>query len=643
LIERAERLIWTPENYPSARFCSVSIHQLFNSNAYERKRIQPFSVIVMMSAWTKFRNALRAFRGAHTGNVAIIFAIATLPIIAGVGFAVDYSRANAVKAAMQSALDATALMISKEAATDTAAQLQTNAQKYFLALFTQKQALSPTVTASYTTTGGTEVMLNGTADVPTSLLGIIGYNTITVTGSSTTKWGSNRLRVALVLDNTGSMADNGKMPALQAATKSLLTQLQNAVTVNGDVYVSIVPFVKDVNLGASNWNSNYIYWGTVAQDPSLADNNSWDANNGSCSIGNYSTRSSCISQSSCSISGYSSQSSCTGAGTCSLSGHNSQSSCTAAGTCSISGSGHNTQSTCTTGVCSISGKTTQSTCTAAGTCSISGKTTQSTCTSAGVCSKSQYTTSSTCSQHSGTWTAGTWTVGVWTPPGTWTAGNWTPGVWSTATWTPQLHNTWNGCVEDRGNSTAPDTTNNYDTNVASPNVTINSSLYAAEQSPYCSTLPAAMELSYDWSSMNSLVNAMSPNGSTNQAIGLQLGWLSLTGGGPFTVPAMDPSYTYTQVIILLTDGLNTQDRWYGDGSTTSTQVDARQTLTCSNIKAAGITLYTIQVNTGGDPTSTLLQGCASSADKFFLLTSASQIMTVFTQIGTTLSQLRVAK
>lgn len=362
----------------------------------------------MMSAWRKFRDALRAFHGAQTGNVAIIFAIATLPIIAAVGFAVDYSRANAVKAAMQSALDATALMISKEAATDTAAQLQTNAQKYFLALFTQTQALSPTVTASYTTAGGTEVVLNGTADVPTSLLGIIGYNTITVTGSSTTKWGSNRLRVALVLDNTGSMADNGKMTALQAATNSLLTQLQNAVTVNGDVYVSIVPFVKDVNLGASNWNSNYIYWGTVAQDPSLTDNNSWDANNGSCSAGSsYNTRSACVAKSTCSISGYNSQSSCTGAGTCSLSGYNSQSSCTAAGTCSISGAGHNTQSTCTTGVCSISSKTTQSTCTAAGTCSNAAKTTQSTCTTQKACSKSQYTSQGNCQSNGGIWALGT--------------------------------------------------------------------------------------------------------------------------------------------------------------------------------------------------------------------------------------------
>src|SRR5450830_1101712 len=55
------------------------------------------------------------------------------------------------------------------------------------------------------------------------------------------------------------------------------------------------------------------------------------------------------------------------------------------------------------------------------------------------------------------------------------------------------------------------------------------------------------------------------------------------------------------------------------------------------------------VNTGGDPTSTLLQNCASSpgkypdSKKFFLLTSSSQILTVFTQIGTELSQLRIAK
>ena len=575
----------------------------------------------MMSAWTKFRSSLRAFRVAHAGNVAITFAFATLPIIATVGFAVDYSRANAVKVALQSALDSTALMLSKEAATDTNTQLQTNAQKYFLALFTRPEAKNVTVTANFTTTDGTAVVMNATADVPTSLLGIIGYNTITVATSSTAKWGSNLLRVALVLDNTGSMADAGKMSALQSATKSLLTQLQTAATNNGDVYVSIVPFVKDVNLGAANWNSNYLYW----DDAAKSDNNSWDANNGTCSspFSSYSPRSACVAKSSCSLSGYTTQSTCTGAGTCSLSGYSSQSSCTAAGTCSISG------------------KNSQSTCTAAGTCSNGAETTQSTCTGNKACSNSKFTTKTSCqnNNNSGTWGFGTWT------PAVWTVATWTPGVWTAATWTPNNHNTWNGCVMDRGNSGGPDTVANYDTNVGSTDITIPSSLYPAEQ--YGSCPQAVMGLSYNWTGMTSLVNNMSPNGSTDQAIGLQLGWMSLVGGGPFSVPAYKTGYTYTKAIILLTDGLNTQDRWYGDGSSLGTsddaKIDARQALTCANAKAAGITLYMIQVNTGGDPTSTLLQNCASTSDKFYLLTSASQIITAFTKIGTDLSQLRVAK
>jgi hypothetical protein len=45
----------------------------------------------------------------------------------------------------------------------------------------------------------------------------------------------------------------------------------------------------------------------------------------------------------------------------------------------------------------------------------------------------------------------------------------------------------------------------------------------------------------------------------------------------------------------------------------------------------------------GDPTSGVLQYCASGADKFYLVTSASQTMTVFNSIGTSLSKLRVAK
>ncbi len=570
----------------------------------------------MMPVWTKFRNALRAFRVARGGNVAITFAFATLPIIATVGYAVDYSRANSVKVAMQAALDSTALMISKEAATDTPAQLQSNAQKYFLALFNRTDVKNITVTANYSNTNGTQVVISSTVDVPTTILAAVGWDTLTVGNSSTVRWGSSRLRVALVLDNTGSMADSGKITALKTATANLLTQLQNAAAVNGDVYVSIVPFVKDVNLDPSNWSSDYIYWGTATadnnvnnpsdpiQDSTASDNTSWNANYGKCYNGstqvNYSPRSSCVQHGSCSISGNNSQTSCTGAGVCSN----------------------------------------------------PVETSQNNCTGNKACTKSQYTSKTNCQNNGGTWGYGTWSSGVWT----------------SYTWTPYAHNDsthgWNGCVMDRGypaspsyltvsgsNKSGPDTTYNFDTNAAAVDLVTPrmSSLYPAEQ--YSSCPQAVMGLSYNWTAMNSLVNAMSPNGNTNQAIGLQLGWMSLVGGGPFTAPAMDPNYTYSQVIILLTDGLNTQNRW----TSTQSSIDARQQLTCNNINAAGITLYTIQVNTDGEATSTLLQNCAGTAatattaavypdpSKFFLLTSSDAIVTTFNSIGTKLSNLYVAR
>jgi len=86
----------------------------------------------------------------------------------------------------------------------------------------------------------------------------------------------------------------------------------------------------------------------------------------------------------------------------------------------------------------------------------------------------------------------------------------------------------------------------------------------------------------------------------------------------------------------LTEGLNTQDRW----STNQSYIDAREQLVCNNIKAAGITIYTVLVMSGN---STILQNCASDSSKYFALTTAGQIVTTFNTIGTNLSHLRIAK
>jgi len=423
---------------------------------------------------------LARFLRDHRGSIAPLLAFTAIPLMGGVGVAVDFSRANATKAQFQAALDSTALMLSKNAANLSAADLQTQATKYFTALFTNTQAQNVAVTTSYSSTGGSNVVLSGSATLPTNFLGLLGYSQLNITASATATWGNTRLRVALVLDNTGSMASDDKMTALKTAAHGLLSQLQAAATNPEDVYVSVVPFNKDVNIGSANYAETWLRWDL------------WEAANGTCSISKYG----------------SSQSRCTN---------------------------------------------------------------------------------------------------------------------NAGTWTPADHSTWNGCLTDRDQ--------NYDTTNDVP--AAGATLYPAEQ--YSSCPASLMGLSNDWTSLSSKIDAMTPVGNTNQAIGLQMGWQSLTQT-PFTIPAFDPDYKYSQVIILLTDGLNTQDRWYSSQSS----IDARQEKTCANIKAANITIYTVQVNTGGDPTSTLLQGCASDANKFFLLTSSTQIPTTFSQIGTALTQLRLS-
>jgi len=377
--------------------------------------------------------------------------------------------------------------MARGAASQSADQLQSSAQTYFNAIFTRTDAPAPVVSVSYSTTGGSQVVITATSSVNTLFMGLMGFNQLPVVAASTSTWGNKRLRVALVLDNTGSMSSGSptsKISALRTATHNLLTQLQNASTVNGDIYVSIIPFVKDVNVGASNYNQDWIDW------------SDWDQQNGSCNK-SYNHYSSCINNG--------------------------------------------------------------------------------------------------------------------------------------GTWTPAAHSTWNGCVEDRDQ--------NYDALNTTP---ASGAQFPAEQ--YSSCPASIMAQSYDWTALNNKVDAMVANGNTNQAIGLAWGWQSLTPGAPLNAPAKDSSYQYQDIIIVLSDGMNTQDRWY----TSQNSIDNRQRTLCDNIKNAGVTIYSIQVNTSNDPTSSVLQYCAGTragvadAGKFYLLTNPNQIITTFNQIGVGLSKLRIA-
>lgn len=108
------------------------------------------------------------------GGVAPMLALAAIPVMASMGAALDYSRANAARTAMQAALDAAVLMVSQQPGNANAARA------YFDAVFSgQVQNLEVSVT---TGSGSDGTVVTGTASgaVKSLVMGGFGIPTIAV-------------------------------------------------------------------------------------------------------------------------------------------------------------------------------------------------------------------------------------------------------------------------------------------------------------------------------------------------------------------------------------------------------------------------------------------------------------------------------
>ena len=242
-----------------------------------------------------------------------------------------------------------------------------------------------------------------------------------------------------------------------------------------------------------------------------------------------------------------------------------------------------------------------------GSCSVNGSN-KSICETAH-CSKSQYTSQSSCQSHSGTW-------------------------YSAGTWTPDNHNTWNGCIADRDKNYDAD-----DTGVSST-----ATKFPAMQE--CGGLAQVMSLNYNWGSPSSVdpttvhgrINQMVATGNTNVTIGLDWGFQMVSPAGtlPFSQGAAYNTANLTKYVIILTDGDNTQNR-FGDSQTV---IDERTTLACTNIKAKGIMIYSIRVINGN---ANLLRNCATDPSMYFEVSDAAELAGVFNAIGSTIANLHLAK
>ncbi len=175
------------------------------------------------------------------GMVAVTFAIVSIVLLLVMGMAIDYTRISKLHGELQNASDSALLAVAHSAkgntSMDTLKQRTSEYMATMLPIGVQYQI------TSFTRQGSTLAMTaSGTLDA--SLTSVVGYQQFNPSVSSEVYWGTGKIEVLLVLDNTGSMGQHHRMTELKSAATAFLDELAGSEP--GLVKVGIVPF--DVNI-----------------------------------------------------------------------------------------------------------------------------------------------------------------------------------------------------------------------------------------------------------------------------------------------------------------------------------------------------------------------------------------------------------
>ncbi len=211
----------------------------------------------------------RGFASDTRGNIAMISAF-VIPVLLLITFGgIDIHRASTVKANLQDALDAATLAAARSQYTDDIditrvglASLQAN-----LAPYNDITLLTDQTTFTLDDTGAVvgDARVDVSALVANIILPMVGQGTgdqIPVGAHSEVLRSNNRVEVALVLDNTGSMS-GAKLTNTKAAAIDLINRLEAADSrsIEPDaIKISLVPFSQTVRIsqGGSNTVPSYM-------------------------------------------------------------------------------------------------------------------------------------------------------------------------------------------------------------------------------------------------------------------------------------------------------------------------------------------------------------------------------------------------
>jgi len=201
--------------------------------------------------------------------------------------------------------------------------------------------------------------------------------------------------------------------------------------------------------------------------------------------------------------------------------------------------------------------------------------------------------------------------------------------------------TWQGCAGSR--TPAPDELVGASFSSPIPGLT------AVNNNPISCPSTPVQRLTTDATAIKSQINAMTVQGETYIPAGLMWGWRVLDPNSPFADGVAYNAVPKTKkIMILMTDGYNTRQQTPGgkDHETGQTQpgpADITMNDLCTKIKAAGITLYTIDYEVNSTTAQSLLQNCATDPSHYFNAQDSTALAAAFNSIAGSLVKLALTK
>ena len=132
---------------------------------------------------------------------------------------------------------------------------------------------------------------------------------------------------------------------------------------------------------------------------------------------------------------------------------------------------------------------------------------------------------------------------------------------------------------------------------------------------------------------------MKPNVWTHIALGFSFGWQLVAPNGLFGDVAEYNDDETMKVIVLLTDGRQTEPAFGPGSSRTVSQGENNLEELCENAKAKNVTVVTVAFDLQHQATENRLRNCSSDPDKyFFIADDGAELATSFEQIKALLQQ-----